>query len=75
MERVGMQDAYAGRAVLRRAHPVQGAVHGYAWQASVEKAGGVVGTGVLAAVAPLLQQSSLWLSESQDKEADDKAGL
>jgi hypothetical protein len=26
--------------------------------------------------APLLQQSSpLWLSESQDKEADDKAGL
>jgi predicted nucleotidyltransferase len=25
--------------------------------------------------APLIQQSSLWLSESQDKEADDKAGL
>jgi hypothetical protein len=24
---------------------------------------------------PLIQQSSLWLSESQDKEAEDKAGL
>jgi hypothetical protein len=34
-----------------------------------------VGTDVLAAVGTLIQQSSHWLSESQDKEAGDKAGL
>ena len=34
-----------------------------------------MGTVVLAAVGPLIQQSSHWLSEGQDKETGDEAGL
>ena len=54
---------------------MQGAVDAYAWQASVERAGAVVGTSVVAAMGPLIQQSSLWRSEGQDEETSDEAGL
>src|SRR5918995_6292181 len=75
MERVGIQDAHAGGAVLRRAHPVQGAVLAYAWPANIEKAGASWARTHLPQWAPLIQQSSLWLSEGQYNEAGDEAGL
>ena len=68
MERVSVQDGNAGRAVLRRAHPVQGAVYAYAWQASKEQAASWA-QAYLPRWAPLIQQSSLWLSEGQEERA------
>jgi len=43
--RMDAWDAHAGRVALLRADDVRGLVH--AWQASIEEAGGAVGTGTL----------------------------
>lgn len=75
MERVGIQDAHAGLAVLRRAHPVQGALHVYAWQASIEKQAALWAKSYLPQWASLIQQSLDWMSKDHDEETDDEADL